>query len=334
MIYKILFFNEDQKSYWDEWIAKESGEFLQSWSWGNFQKELGRKVWRIGVFREDGVQPVLLALVVKQRLILNKNYLYSPRGPIIKDVSAFGFFLDEIKKLASLEKSFFLRIEPTGMVLKQEILRNLNLQKTKPVQPQKTLVLDLDKPEKELLKEMQYETRYAIKTAERRGVKIIKLRELSDKKRGFEKFWEIFQETNKRHRLKFYLKNYYLKILTFDDNLHSKLFLADLNAEIISGAVILFFKKRAIYLYSASLRGYGRYNAPTLLLWEAIKEAKVSGFKVFDFWGIAGNEKKNWAGVAAFKKSFGGKEIEYPGAWDLALNKRIYFLYKLAKKIL
>ena len=71
--------------------------------------------------------------------------------------------------------------------------------------------------------------------------------------------------------------------------------------------------------------------APYLLQWQQILEAKKRGCAEYDFWGI--NEKK-WPGVTRFKKGFSGKEVGYPGAFDLIFQPIWYSLYKIVKKIL
>ena len=71
--------------------------------------------------------------------------------------------------------------------------------------------------------------------------------------------------------------------------------------------------------------------APYLSQWEQIKEAKKQGFQIYDFWGI---DEINWPGVTRFKNGFGGKEIEYIGAYDYVFQPWWYVVYKGTKKIL
>ena len=53
------------------------------------------------------------------------------------------------------------------------------------------------------------------------------------------------------------------------------------------------------------------------IVWEGILWAKKRGAKVFDFEGIYDPRfpDKSWLGFTHFKKSFGGYEVEYPGAY-------------------
>ena len=51
-----------------------------------------------------------------------------------------------------------------------------------------------------------------------------------------------------------------------------------------------------------------------MLKWSAIGDFAGEGFAVYDMWGLA------TGGIRQFKEGFGGEEIEYVGARDLALR--------------
>jgi lipid II:glycine glycyltransferase (peptidoglycan interpeptide bridge formation enzyme) len=70
--------------------------------------------------------------------------------------------------------------------------------------------------------------------------------------------------------------------------------------------------------------------APYLIQWKAIEEGKRVGCKYYDFWGI---DKELWPGVTRFKKGFGGFVYNYSGTFDIIVNKRRYFLYKILRYI-
>ena len=65
-----------------------------------------------------------------------------------------------------------------------------------------------------------------------------------------------------------------------------------------------------------------------------IADAQAKGLKHVDLWGVAPEDQPDhkWAGFTAFKKSFGGRGIAYPGTWDLPVRKVRYGSYQLARK--
>ena len=110
----------------------------------------------------------------------------------------------------------------------------------------------------------------------------------------------------------------------------------------IAGLLALRFGREAIYMYGAS-DNRGREHMPNYLLqWEAIKWARQHGCALYDFWGIpdaplegdveneqssATNARSRLRGVYWFKKGFGGREVEYPGAYDYVYNRLGYMLW-------
>ena len=317
---------EISKKDWNDRMLKMNSSFLQSWEWGTLQESLGRKVKRFAL-------PNAAASVIKFKLPLGKNYLYSPRGPVFDcdENESIDDLTEKIKSEFRDEKTIFFRIEPACDGTKNNIFRKNSFIKSFPVQPTKTLILDLTKPEENLFKDMEHDTRYSIRSAEKRGVIVSAYRIKTEKENVFDKFWSLFEETNLRNKLQTFPKRYYSEIFSLDGDCRSEVFIAELNCMIIALAVIVFWGKTATYLYAASDKNHSRFNAPSLVLWKAITEAKKRGCAIFDFWGIS-YQKKKWAGITAFKKSFGGHEKNYIGSGDFPYSRKWYLLYRLAKK--
>lgn len=310
-------------------MLRKDISFLQSQEWGKLQKHLGRDVFRL---HTDSIS----SLVIKYSLPLGQSYLYIPHGFIGEwNEENINIFLNEIKKIAHSHNSFFVRVDPfekkSGALIKT--LSKFGFKKVNSVQPEETLLLDLSLSKEDLLKKMEHDTRYSIRSAEKRGVNVLCAKTLDEKKKYFDMFWEIFKETNTRHQLQAYPKRYYEEIFSLEGECRSEVFCAVVEERVIAVAVVIFFGTWATYLYAASEHGYGRYNAPTFLLWNAINAAKEYKIEIFDFWGIS-NTKKEWAGVTAFKKSFGGYEVQYTGTWDYVINVPKYISYNLLKKII
>ena len=280
-----------------------NNQFLQSLEWEKFQKSLNRKTWRI----ED-------VLIIKHDLFFNKSYLYCPRCS--NKIS--NTFLDQVKQIAKQENSIFLKIEPEDNFQ----FSIFNFQKsTKQIQPGKTVILNITKSEDELLNQMHNKTRYNIKLAEKKGIEIKE----SD---NIDSFLKLLKETAKRDGFHLHLEEYYKKML--EENL-VKLFVAKHKNKVVAANLVCFFDKTAIYLHGASDYNHRQLMAPYLLQWKIILKAKELGLKKYDFWGI---DEDKWPGVTRFKKGFNGKEISYPGAYDLVYSKIWYWLYKIGRKIL
>jgi peptidoglycan pentaglycine glycine transferase (the first glycine) len=280
--------------------------FLQSKSWLDFQKSLGRTVWQI-----EG------ALVIKCELRIGKSYLYSP---YCESKFFSASFLKEIKEIAKKENAIFFKAEPINFF--GASLQDYGFIKAHNIQPQKTIVLDITKSEQELLDKMHYKTRYNIGLAEKKGIKARKDR------KAFEEFWKLMEQTTKRDGFRSHPKKYYEKLLEIPG---VELFIADYNEEAIVANIVVFYEKTAIYLHGASDYEHRNLMAAPLLQWEQIREAKRRGCIEYDFWGI---DETKWPGVTRFKKGFSGREIVYPGAYDLIFQPFWYKVYKIARKIL
>lgn len=267
-----------------------SGKFLQSSEWEKFQISLGRKVFRI-----DRI------LVIKMPLPFGLSYLYCPKNNVSD--------LDEIKELARKEKTIFFRCEPQTAPPK-------NFIKIKDTQPKCTLITDISKSEDELLTVMHEKTRYNIRLAERK-----KLRITNDR---FDDFYNLLQKTSARQKIKLHSKNYYEKLAEFNE-----IFIAYHENSPVAAAMVNFYGDTATYLHGGSDEKYKNLMAPHLLHWEIIKTAKARGCRFYDWWGI---DEKKWPGITRFKRGFGGEEFCAPGTYDMPFDKFWYFWYKLFRR--
>jgi len=311
---------DTNKEQWNQFVKENNGSFLQSWQWGEFQESINRKIWHIETERLKG-------LIIKHDLPLKKNYLYCPYGPIGK--GDFEEFLKEINKIAKQEKSIFFKIEPG---------RNLNINGDSPfwglspssnqIQPSKTIILDINQSEEYLLKQMNPKTRYNIRLAKKKGVKI----EQSNTQESLNTFLKLLKETAKRDKFFLHSEEYYRKMLnTLGKDGTIQLFLAKHRNKVVAANLVCFFNEMAVYLHGSSNYEYRQLMAPYLLQWQTILKAKEKGLRHYDFWGI--NEKK-WPGVTRFKKGFNGQEINHLGVFDLIYRPIWYIVYNLARKIL
>ena len=300
------------KEWWNNFIIKNNGSFLQSWQWGELQESLGKKIWRVEIDNLKG-------LLIKHNLPLNKSYLYCPRGPVGK--GDFSNFLKEIKNIAQQEKSIFLKAEPENDLK----LSGFNFSQ-KQIQPLKTIILDINELEDDLLNRMHSKTRYNIRLAEKKG---LVFEELDN---NLDDFLKLSKQTAERDKFFLHPEDYYIKMMeVLGKDGMIKMFSVKYDNKVIAANLVCFFGKTVIYLHGASDYTHRKLMAPYLLQWKTILKAKQLGFEYYDFWGI---DEKKWPGVTRFKKGFNGKEITYPGSFDLILESFWYKTYNLIRKII
>ena len=183
---------------------QKHSQFLQSWEWGEFQEQAGKKVIRLGFTEREKL--FFAITLIKNSLPLGLNYFYSPRIGIknLRD-EQLEFVYSEIKKVAKQENTIFFRFDPRSPIQDSRF----TIKRTIDVQPSKTLILDLTRPEEELLKSMHQKTRYNIRLAERKGVTV-----RSAEPEDFDAWWQIMDETKERDQFRLHGKAYYEKMIS------------------------------------------------------------------------------------------------------------------------
>lgn len=98
---------------------------------------------------------------------------------------------------------------------------------------------------------------------------------------------------------------------------------------------IYFYNSFSMYgLYGGSIRGCAQ-GATELLVWEAIKEAKKSNVKYFDFVGALIEPDKNTKAYRIQRnKSHFGSELKEGYLWKMIINKKKYVIYIIYLKII
>lgn len=305
--------------------SRGGAEFLPSEEWGQILKEGGETVVRLGI-RENGELSAVAALIKKPLAGLGQAYFYwyAPRGPIFLPAASElvrDFFWQEIKKLDC--RAIFLRIEP-GKLKTASKAAEFQLKKTISWQPAKTLLLDLKISSKDLLLAMSQKTRYNIRLAEKKGIRII-----PGTKEDFPDFWRLMKQTGERDNFRLHGAKHYQDLLSAPPEF-IRLFFAEFEGEKIAAGLFCFFGGRATYLHGASDNNFRQLMAPYLLQWEVIKQAQSEGCDYYDFYGV---DEEKWPGVTRFKKGFGGEIKEYPGTFDVIFKPNLYRFYGMIRKI-
>jgi len=187
-----------------------------------------------------------------------------------------------------------------------------------------TFQIDLTKSEDELLKSFTSKTRYNIRLAERKGVKVHE----DNSEKAFQKYLDLTRETTQRQAFFAHTEKYHrLMWKTLNDAGIAHLFTATYQGEIITTWILFEWRDFLYYPYGASTEKHKEVMANNLMMWEAIKFGKKLGLKTFDLWG-----REEGKGFTKFKEGYNPKVIEFLGTWDLIINKPIYWIYRIAEQ--
>jgi lipid II:glycine glycyltransferase (peptidoglycan interpeptide bridge formation enzyme) len=335
-------------------------EFLQSDEWRKFQESVGRRIFCIS---GDN----FYASIVEHELPVVGKYFYIPKGPIchpeldsgsnngLSDKRNFvrsrisargGSGMTSVIDLAKKEKAGWIRIEPANDDSLNSIKKSTSYKITKAphdMQPRELFIIDITKPEDQLLAEMKSKTRYNIKLSHKRGVSVKVISNESchpeldsgSKKNPqlpqgirfrvkpgmtnnyFDRFIELVKVTAKRDGITPHPENYYRKMFETIPGDILKLYVAEYENKIIAANIIIHYGNTATYLHGASDNEFRNVMAPYLLQWQAILDAKKVGLKKYDFGGVCSgstaldqndlkrsNRYNSWQGITKFKTGF------------------------------
>jgi peptidoglycan pentaglycine glycine transferase (the first glycine) len=332
---------ESQKATYNNFVATaESGSFLQSWEWGQWQKNLGRETYRF--FLTDNSEITGAIQLIKMPLPFGKYYLYAPYGPVVGGkLEILNSKLETIFKELKFKfpDAVFFRFEFKGFSDFVFRASDLSFKKTLNIQPAKTLIIDLNKSEEQLLADMHHKTRYNIRVAQKHGVEIKDEFSVSIGNGLFAKeaVALIFQ-TSKRQGYKGYGIDYYEKMIdalaikNVSLGLKLHIYKAIYNSKLLASAIMIDFGKTRTFLFGGSADENKNVMAPYLLHYKAMLDAKTLGLNFYDFWGVE-TSKGEVPGFVRFKLGFGGIVKQYAGAYDSFSKSLSYGLYKIFRKI-
>jgi len=323
------------KQEWEEFLLLcDRKSFLQSWNWGEFQKSLGNKIWRFGIYENEEL--ISIALVIKHTA-RRGNYLIVPHGPVVlSSYKVEGYkvleeLLNKLKELAKQERADFVRISPIlGRSNENEqLFKDLGFRQA-PLHshPESSWKLNIEPSEQDLMNGMRKTTRYLIKQAEKNNdIKIFQSFDLKD----VEEFNEMHLEVVKKQNfVPFSLEYFKKEFLAFSEDKEIALFLAKYKGKLIAASYGIFWSNVAFYHHAALLPEYKKIPAAYLLQWSAIKEAKKRGCKIYDFWGYSDpvkNPKHPYSGPTLFKMGFGGHKDEYVKTQDYIISQKYWINY-------
>ncbi len=318
---------------WNQFLTKfPDVHLLQMGEWGELKKDFGWKPVRV-ISENAGAQ------ILFRRLPLGFTIGYMPKVSS-EQLSHKGTmsatseqFWREVDLVCKKNRAVFLKLEPDSWEEQAADTWQVTL-RTSPhnIQPPRTITLDIQDSEEDILARMKPKCRYNIRLAEKKGVTV---REWDD----VAAFHEMMTVTGGRDGFGVHSKEYYQRAYElFHPKGTCDLLVAEYEGKPLASLMVFANAKRAWYVYGAS-NNEERNRMPTYLLqWEAIRWAKVRGCEEYDLWGVPDENEETleaqfesrhdglW-GVYRFKRGFGGQLKRAAQALDRVYNPLLYWAY-------
>ncbi len=368
---------------WDTFLAaRPDAHILQTSAWGELKSRFGWSAERIALARGEHIVAGALVLFRRLPLRLGA-LAYIPKGPILDpaDSEVAAALMAGLDRLCRNRRAALLKIEPdaiaevsTGleplggrsaqsqpatpsgpppqrsghgqastpeprrMTWALNVLANTFRPSPQMIQPRRTILVDLARSEQEMLAAMHPKTRYNIRLAERKGVTV---REAA--RSDLPVFDALMQATGARDGFASHAPAYYQAAFELFVPARARLFVAEVDAQIVAGLFAFAHGERAWYFYGASSDAHRDKMPNHALQWHAIRWARSIGCRVYDLWGIPDEDEATleaqylsrgdglW-GVYRFKRGFGGRVARFAGALDRVYNPLLYRVYLLALK--
>ncbi|MHA7289271.1 lipid II:glycine glycyltransferase FemX [Arthrobacter sp. MDT3-24] len=302
--------------------------FLQTPAWADVQSSLGRTV-----HQQSG--PGWSFLAVEEKNPAGK-VLYAPYGPVASSAEAFDAALAALVATARSCGAVFVRIEPVSAGLEMPAATELSRRGLQPApvnqQPELSWIVDLEGDFKDVLAAMKPVNRNLYRNIHKKGVTFRASQDADD----ISILLYFLHMTARRNGFKPQSDEYLTQVAaSLMPAGAATMFIAELNGEPIAAALAYDSADTRTYAHAALDDTHRKLSAGIPLLVTLMADAKERGLKHVDLWGVAPADQPShkWAGFTAFKKSFGGREVEYPGTWDLPVQKLRYNAYQLARKL-
>jgi lipid II:glycine glycyltransferase (peptidoglycan interpeptide bridge formation enzyme) len=316
-------------------------------AWGQLKAEFGWRAARIAVRTGDAITAG--AQVLYRQLPLGWTFAYVPKGPLVdlRGAQTSQCLFEGLHQQARSRRAIALKIEPAAfdpesvLDTSQTLVDSYRFQPDgRSVQPRRTILVDTRLPEDEMLRRMKSKTRYNIRLAERRGVRVHR-----GNQEDLGAFTRLMAVTGERNAFAVHSAAYYERVhaLLAPAGL-AGLFIATYEDRPIGGVMATTCGRGAWNMFSASGNEHREVMPNYALQWSVIRWARERGCATYDLWGVPDQDEETleaqfkerrdglW-GLYRFKRGFGGQVVRYAGAFDYVYNGPIYKLYQLALKL-
>ena len=309
---------------WDAFVAAANpGSYLQLAGWAAVKEVNG---WRRARVVADAsgstASPVGAQVLLRRPRPLPWAFAYAPRGPVSAGWTpdTIAAFTGEVRNLsATVGRISHVRIDPEieadGPLDPDGALRRsfraAGWRPAGPIQPNATRIIDLTPAEEDLWSDLRKKWRQYVNKARTAGVTV------SDADGdALPDFYRVYRETADRAGFLIRTEQTYRHIWeAYRPTGNARLLFARrADGEALAALFLIRAGTRVVEPYGGMTAEGGESRANYLLKWEAIRTSREQGATSYDLWGLA------TGGIAHFKTGFGGREVQYIGAWDLVLD--------------
>jgi lipid II:glycine glycyltransferase (peptidoglycan interpeptide bridge formation enzyme) len=298
--------------------------FPQLWEWGELREGHGWTPYRIAVGDDPQRPPEAVAQVLLRRVpVTGWRLAYVPRGPVghLEEPRTREAMIAALRSLAHRERVATLKVDPEATADSSygEALLAAPWRPADKVQPPRTRLIDLGPgDDEELRAAMKKKHRQYVAKATREGITVERLDGSADPdtaEQALDDFYRIYSHTAERAGFVVRAQEYYDRVWRlFAPSGHASLAFATRDGERLAALFHFTLGDRAAEAFGGMTDAGADARANYLLKWESIIGFKRQGFAVYDLWGLA------TGGIAQFKEGFGGRQVDYVGARDLALK--------------
>lgn len=299
--------------------------FLQATPWAAVKRPNGWRSGRVAALTPEG--PIGAQILVRPLGPLPFGFGYAARGPIASfslDVTALRAFTEALRAEASRLGASYIRIDPEledpdGSIA--AALQSLGWRAAPAVQPARTRLLDLSLDEDAIWGGIHRKWRQSIRKGERDDMRVVPA--------GIERigeFHRIHVATISRVGLPMRSEASFAALYAaFAAAGQAHLFFSEGSDGVATGTILLLgWGTRIVDLYGGTTPAGRQLRANYAIKWAAIKEAKAAGYTTYDLWGLPSDA------VSDFKAGWGGREVDYVGAWDLVIDPVGRFAFEAA----
>jgi peptidoglycan pentaglycine glycine transferase (the first glycine) len=295
------------REQWDEYILENNGHPLQLWGWGDVKAAHGWSTERVLAYDLDK-QPIGAAqLLIRHLPWPFRSLVYIPRGPVVAGEQATDL-LEALGNYAqSQHHAVVLTIEPDWDELPG--LPKGFRQSENTILIPRTLILDLNKPEDELLAVMSKKTRQYIRKSGAEDVTIKQVKSADD----LAQCLAIYHDTAARAGFAIHGDDYYYDIFA-DMGEASPVFAVYEGDTVVAFLWLAISAQTAFELYGGQSDRGQELRANYALKWFAITKTQEWGIERYDMNGLLND------GISTFKQSFADHEDMLVGTYDKPLS--------------